>query len=219
MHFSKTYTQLLLSLPPELRENAIEYRQVRWFPSLMKTYANPFGDSAQLKKLINQIVRELSSLGLSPAVLQELLESSKQEADERVASKGKGKAEPDDAADLDEEVMSAQAARRHGHVPRVVYEVTGESGRIEPQLRLWVDPPTPSTPDEVAGVIEESESSSRSERTIEGDLEDEDLPEEFGGPHMSLLWALQRRSMAAAEETAYTVEPSAAQIMEVPVPA
>lgn len=28
MHFSKTYAQLLLSLPPELRENAIQYRQV-----------------------------------------------------------------------------------------------------------------------------------------------------------------------------------------------
>ena len=27
MHFSKYYTQLLLSLPPELRENAISYRQ------------------------------------------------------------------------------------------------------------------------------------------------------------------------------------------------
>lgn len=28
MHFSKTYSQLLLTLPPELRENAIQYRQV-----------------------------------------------------------------------------------------------------------------------------------------------------------------------------------------------
>jgi hypothetical protein len=44
MHFSKTYTELLHSLPPELRNNAIEYRK--------------------LKKLINQVVRELSVLGL-----------------------------------------------------------------------------------------------------------------------------------------------------------
>lgn len=43
MHFSKTYTELLLSLPPELRNNAIEYRK--------------------LKKLINQVVRELTQLG------------------------------------------------------------------------------------------------------------------------------------------------------------
>lgn len=31
MHFSKTYAQILLSLPPELRENAIQYRQVSFF--------------------------------------------------------------------------------------------------------------------------------------------------------------------------------------------
>lgn len=43
MHFSKTYAQLLLSLPPDLRDNAIEYRQ--------------------LKKLINKVVKELTSLG------------------------------------------------------------------------------------------------------------------------------------------------------------
>ncbi|KAH9475912.1 hypothetical protein JR316_0011473 [Psilocybe cubensis] len=53
MHFSKTYTQLLQSLPPEMRDNAIEYRQ--------------------LKKIINQIVSELSELGLQPAVLHELM--------------------------------------------------------------------------------------------------------------------------------------------------
>jgi hypothetical protein len=28
MHFSKTYSQLLADLPPELTENAVEYRQV-----------------------------------------------------------------------------------------------------------------------------------------------------------------------------------------------
>ena len=28
MHFSKTYAQILQELPPELRENAIQYRQV-----------------------------------------------------------------------------------------------------------------------------------------------------------------------------------------------
>ncbi|KAJ7122308.1 SPX domain-containing protein [Mycena epipterygia] len=55
MHFAKTYAQLLLDLPPELRENSIQYRQ--------------------LKRLINQVVIELSSLGLSPAVLNDLLNS------------------------------------------------------------------------------------------------------------------------------------------------
>lgn len=54
MHFSKTYSQLLLTLSPELRDNAIEYRR--------------------LKKLINETVVELYSLGFTPAVLQQLLE-------------------------------------------------------------------------------------------------------------------------------------------------
>lgn len=29
MHYSKTYASLLLTLPPELRDNAIQYREVR----------------------------------------------------------------------------------------------------------------------------------------------------------------------------------------------
>ncbi|KIK52382.1 hypothetical protein GYMLUDRAFT_49974 [Collybiopsis luxurians FD-317 M1] len=53
MHFSKTYAKLLLDLPPELRQNAIQYRQ--------------------LKKLINQVVLELDELGLGPDVLHKLL--------------------------------------------------------------------------------------------------------------------------------------------------
>lgn len=48
MHFSKTYSQLLLTLPPELRDSAIQYRQ--------------------LKKIINQIVAELTALGMSARV-------------------------------------------------------------------------------------------------------------------------------------------------------
>ncbi|KAJ7597838.1 SPX domain-containing protein [Mycena floridula] len=56
MHFSKTYSQLLLDLPPELRDNAIQYRQ--------------------LKKLINQVVLELAALGLNPNVLHQLLDDA-----------------------------------------------------------------------------------------------------------------------------------------------
>ncbi|KAG6376690.1 hypothetical protein JVT61DRAFT_1705 [Boletus reticuloceps] len=52
MHFSKTYAQLLLTLPPEFRNNAFEYRK--------------------LKQLINQIVLELDSLGLAPSFLRSL---------------------------------------------------------------------------------------------------------------------------------------------------
>ncbi|KAJ6551658.1 hypothetical protein B0H19DRAFT_175761 [Mycena capillaripes] len=64
MHFSKTYAQLLQDLPPELSESCIQYRQ--------------------LKKLINQLVTELASLGLGPTVLHDLLQSGK----------GKGKETP-----------------------------------------------------------------------------------------------------------------------------
>ena len=46
MHFSKTYAELLLALPPELTQSAVQYRQ--------------------LKKIINQIVAELTSLGQPP---------------------------------------------------------------------------------------------------------------------------------------------------------
>lgn len=103
MHFSKTYTQLLLDLPPQLRENAVQYRQ--------------------LKKLINQIVLELTSLGLSPDVLQEHLLQGSDE-------KGKGKQV--------EKLIDGY---------KVVYEVNEESGRIEPRLRFWVTLPDPTTND------------------------------------------------------------------------
>lgn len=33
MHFSKTYAQLLLDLPPDLRDNAVQYREVRLIPA------------------------------------------------------------------------------------------------------------------------------------------------------------------------------------------
>ena len=36
MHFSKSYAQILLSLPPELRENAISYRQASFYPTPAK---------------------------------------------------------------------------------------------------------------------------------------------------------------------------------------
>ncbi|KIY63422.1 hypothetical protein CYLTODRAFT_382302 [Cylindrobasidium torrendii FP15055 ss-10] len=61
MHFSKTYAQLLEALPPELRENAVQYRQ--------------------LKKLIHKIVLELATLGLTPRDLQELLNAHNQDAE------------------------------------------------------------------------------------------------------------------------------------------
>ncbi|KAG1810588.1 SPX domain-containing protein [Suillus subaureus] len=114
MHFSKTYSQLLLTLPPELRENAIQYRQ--------------------LKKLINQLVQELSSLGLSPIVLQQLL--TQQNPASLTAQIEEIRQQCDRVSDSDGD---------HQRHATVVYEFTGTSSQIEPRLRLSVEYPTDAT--------------------------------------------------------------------------
>lgn len=116
MHFSKTYSQLLLTLPPELRENAIQYRQ--------------------LKKLINQLVQELSSLGLSPIVLQQLL------AQQHPASLT---AQIEEIRQQCDRVSDSDDSDDHQQHATVVYEFTGTSSHIEPRLRLSVKYPTDAT--------------------------------------------------------------------------
>ncbi|KAH7922741.1 hypothetical protein BV22DRAFT_1016708 [Leucogyrophana mollusca] len=110
MHFSKTYSQLLLTLPPELRDNAIEYRQ--------------------LKKLINQVVNELSSLGLSPSVLQRLLE-------QRDSS---GIAKVQEVGDDETPTSADQSGPHPNHI--VVYEFASTSTYLEPRLRLSLKHPS-----------------------------------------------------------------------------
>lgn len=90
MHFSKTYQQLLLTLPVELRDSAIEYRK--------------------LKKLINKVVNELNSIGLSPDVLQEVL--------------GQG------------DISTTRTIRVNDHEVKVIYELSNVADHIEPRLRL-----------------------------------------------------------------------------------
>ncbi|KAJ6550011.1 hypothetical protein B0H19DRAFT_1160248 [Mycena capillaripes] len=105
MHFSKTYTELLQALPSELSERGIQYRQ--------------------LKRLINQLVTELASLGLGPAVLHDLLRSGSAASEGNVV----------DPAHLE-------------------YEFSRDSGPIEPQLRLWVGPDLASAHGRVEEVQE-----------------------------------------------------------------
>ncbi|KAJ6447872.1 hypothetical protein C8R45DRAFT_884436 [Mycena sanguinolenta] len=125
MHFSKTFAEVLASLPAEFAENAVDYRQ--------------------LKKLINELVTELASLGLGPAVLQDLFE-----------------------------VRDADAATR------VEYRFNSASGRVEPQLRLWVDPPNaPPPPRKKSRIVEIQEDDTETETSSESS-------------QVSLLWALQR---------------------------
>ncbi|KAJ8508331.1 hypothetical protein ONZ45_g9389 [Pleurotus djamor] len=95
MHFSKTYAEILEKLPPELRENGIQYRQ--------------------LKKLINQVVLELSAHGLSPPLLRNLIFAS------------------------DVDVDDAQAEVIITNLSKVVYEI-GDPDHIHPRLRLLIDP-------------------------------------------------------------------------------
>ncbi|ETW75347.1 hypothetical protein HETIRDRAFT_437119 [Heterobasidion irregulare TC 32-1] len=101
MHYSKTYDQLLLTLPLELRDNAIEYRK--------------------LKKLIHDIVSELESIGLSPSILQQLLQQQK-----NPDSKGKAKE------------ASAPVEAANPLYPKVVYEFATDSDHIEPRLHFWI---------------------------------------------------------------------------------
>lgn len=115
MHFSKTYSQLLLTLPPELRENAVQYRQ--------------------LKKIINQLVQELSSLGLSPTVLQQLLEQ--QNPASLTAQIEEIRQQCDRVSNGDDD--------HQPHACTVAYEFSGTSSHIEPRLRLSVKHPTDAT--------------------------------------------------------------------------
>ncbi|KAJ4475019.1 hypothetical protein J3R30DRAFT_3777193, partial [Lentinula aciculospora] len=144
MHFSKTYAKLLLDLPPELRENAIQYRQ--------------------LKKLINQVVLELSALGLHPHVLHELLENE-------ASSKGK---------------KPSSDTCMH---PKVVYEFNSKSGKIEPQLRIWINPPLPQGSSDAP-----LESESHSDAGLDAESETPDENSDDISRNISLLWALQRNS-------------------------
>lgn len=135
-------------MPPELREDAIEYRQ--------------------LKKLIHKVVDELAALGLSPDVLQRVLQATADgelQAAVDAASipesrKGKEKAReetigpsPPPAADT---VALADLAEVLGEgsgrleVVQVLYEFDVKEGRIEPRLRLRVGPPPSGKVEDVA---------------------------------------------------------------------
>ncbi|THU89964.1 hypothetical protein K435DRAFT_781386 [Dendrothele bispora CBS 962.96] len=185
MHFSKTYAKLLQDLPPDLRQNAIQYRQ--------------------LKKLINQVVLELSSLGLSPQVLQELLDGQESNRTHGFRTEAEVHDDSNPVAStshstLDDEYGSWNSAPH----PKVVYEFNSKSGKIEPRLRIWVTRPLPD-------VELPSEPPSRMDSDSE-DVEDEDgihSREEDGGersnteesskPEDSFLWALQQRARSLQE--------------------
>ncbi|KAJ3484277.1 hypothetical protein NLI96_g5739 [Meripilus lineatus] len=117
MHFSKTYSQLLSTLPPDLRDKAIEYRQ--------------------LKKLINQVVVELTALGLSPETLQRILLESHVTTSAEYDPKGKSRESGPNPLSLIPSGPSEASSTEPPLFPRIVYELNTDSGEIEPRLRLW----------------------------------------------------------------------------------
>ncbi|KAL5529600.1 hypothetical protein ACEPAG_5585 [Sanghuangporus baumii] len=124
MHFAKVYSQLLLTLPPELQENAIEYRQ--------------------LKKLINKVVGELASLGLSPSVLQTLLQSDEATFSNGNAGKGKqrafGERSGELISDFTADPYDVSSTSRPART-KAVYEVVHDGEHINPRLRIRVGTP------------------------------------------------------------------------------
>ncbi|TRM57389.1 SPX domain-containing protein [Schizophyllum amplum] len=162
MHFGKTYAQLLLDLPPELRDNAIQYRQ--------------------LKKLINQVVRELTALGLSPQVLHDLLDNQ----DSSSNGKGKQKAEP----------CTSPHAEDDPCVPRVVYEFNHRSGKIEPRLRLRVGANLPELAPTLSRLRETLTGASHADEV--STIEEAEEADPGSGPSMSLLYDMQRETSSAS---------------------
>ncbi|KAF5353887.1 hypothetical protein D9756_007262 [Leucocoprinus leucothites] len=169
---------------PELQANAIQYRQ--------------------LKKIINQIVKELSSLGLSPTLLHKLLESQdgqllatslqlQKDASTTVSPSTSGRVTGSD------EPQSTLISSGHGF-PRVVYEFNGESEKIEPRLRISVE-----SLEDLGGLLR-SEGKDRNVEQNEADTSslDDDLEvmdptgsvemDHNAPPGDSLLWTLQKSS-------------------------
>jgi len=181
----------------------MDYRQV----------CSPFSDSflrcrivyllglVQLKKVINCIVNELSGLGLKPAILHELIEASEGVVPAAGTSHIEKAAfevppyfisdEPSSREPPTDLPAESAAETRFSPIPRVVYELNSNSGRIEPKLRIWISMPAPEVefPKDVGVHL------SRALEVLELDEDGELVAEsEVGVPaHESLLWSLQHK--------------------------
>ncbi|TFY55210.1 hypothetical protein EVG20_g9404, partial [Dentipellis fragilis] len=132
----------------------------------------------RLKKLIHDIVEELQSIGLTPELLQTLLQEQKvslKHANERI----KGKA-PQAAFDTSDT-----------HLPKVVYELGNLEEGIEPRLHIWMQKRT-ETP--TPGSVEEVEAETKVDGT-EGDEEGAADGQRNSG--LSLLYGLQKGAALA----------------------
>lgn len=105
MHFSKAYARILLTLPPDLREHAISYRQ--------------------LKKLINQVVQELTALGFTPTTLHELLRQSSNALEHPSR----------ESVPVGVRIISPSI---DGSSFKMTYEVEGDTDHLKSYLRLYL---------------------------------------------------------------------------------
>ena len=153
MPFEKTYAQRLRTLPPELRDSSIQYREVRGSPchayGLMLTLC-------QLKQIIGRLVNELNDLGLSPETLLPVISRAETGDKKPISYMGI----PADHHDLtlptrrSEERIFTSTVRstsewntgpqRGLHYSKILYELISQSGKFIPQLRVCVRPGTPS---------------------------------------------------------------------------
>lgn len=146
-------------------------------------------------------MNELSGLGLKPAILHELIEASEgvvpaagtshiEEATLDIPSQP--------ISELDELSLKAPkdlpvesvAETRFSPIPRVVYELNSNSGRIEPKLRIWISMPAPEVefPKDVGMHL------SRALRALELDEDGADSEVESLGDK-GLLWSLQQKGV------------------------
>ena len=152
----------------------------------------------QLKKVINRIVNELSSLGLKPALLHELIEASEGPSSQSLSSPppttGKGAVVVADYPSVDttpsalpsisDDPQPSTYAPLKLSQPRVVYELNSTSGKIEPQLRIWIRvPKSARAPDAFKDVFEGDEGT---DQENQGSISD----------HTTLLWRVQRRRLS-----------------------
>lgn len=147
----------------------------------------------QLKKVINQIVDELSALGLNPALLHELIGPPPPPTEGSPSLpppfRGPGPLDSNSSHSNAEGLLAQGIAPegtnvRLGPRTRVVYELNAASGRVEPQLRISMAM-LPPMPENEGSPNPSGDTAGSSESNAEG------LPE-LDTSHTSLLWAFQQ---------------------------
>lgn len=157
---------------------------------------------SQLKKIINQIVKELSSLGLSPALLHELLEAQDAHSFAPLQlSEDDGNSVPlSNSGRVHLNTEEGLALNGRPGFPKVVYEFSEDSSKIEPRLRISLES-LGETSNLLSGGTQEKEGQEEG-READTSVSDEDEPEPIGvnenslvPPGDSLLWTLQRAGL------------------------